>query len=595
MQERRYRAWAFGSSATLLGLGVLAVGCGGEDLSCGAGTKQDGEVCVAVQATGGNGGSPDGGGGSGGGGTTPNAAPAFAGVTSVAPASDVSLQVTWQAASDDMTAAEDMVYRVYVATASGEQNFATPTATSLPGKNSLLVPNLNPNASYFVVVRAVDAEGLADDNTAEKQGTPELDATAPTFAGVKATATVGATSVEVSWDTATDDKTPPEGISYTVLWSATQAGAVSGRVGVLTEPGATKAVVSNLPDAQSQFFFTVRARDAAGNLDANEAVVAGSTGNDETPPEFGGCTAVSQPGATTAVVSWNPAKDDTTRPEDITYNVYVFTSPVDDETPFGGIQNSFTGATTGEVTRLSPTTRYYFVCRAEDKHANEEKNIAFQTLLTLSDSTPPVFGGLETVTVESTSAELSWSEATDDKTAAGKIVYAVYQATAADQQDFAAPPVAESNPGTTAITLTQLQPNTEYFWVVRARDEASNLDQNTLQVSDRTLVSFARNVQPILNVHCVKVGCHNSVNPPQGLNMEEGFAYFMLVNVPATWDPTNFVRVKPGFPDESYIYMKDTGAAGILGQKMPPLGNEPPTADMLTTMRLWILQGAKNN
>jgi len=598
MQEQRYTAWAISASAAVLGLGWILPSCGGDDLSCGTGTTQSGETCVAAQGgSAGSGGGADGGGTGGAGGTgggTGNAAPTFDGIVSVAPSSDVSLQVTWQAATDDTTAAEDIVYRVYVATSSGSQNFATPTATSPAGRTMLLVPNLDPGATYYIVVRALDADGLEDENTTEKQGKPETDTVAPTFAGAKATRTVGPTSVEVSWDPATDDKTPPQGISYTVLWGNTPEAAAAGTVGIISEPGATKAVVSNLPDAETPFQFVVRARDAAGNLDANEIAVSGSTGVDDTAPVFGGCTAVSQPGATTAIVTWQPAKDDTTLPDDMTYNVYVFTDPVDGETPFGAIQNSFVGGTSGEVTKLSPSTRYYFVCRAQDKHANEDVNVAFQTLLTLSDSLPPVFQGLELATPDSTTAELTWSPATDDKTPASKIVYAVYQATAAGAQDFAAAPVKESNPGTTAVTLTGLLSNTDYFWVVRARDEAANIDQNTVQISAKTLVSFANDVQPILSTHCVKSGCHNSENPPQGLNMEEGFAWFSLVNVPAVWDPT-YMRINPGNPAISYLYMKDTGAAGIFGQKMPPLGNTPPTDEMLETMRLWIVQGAKRN
>ena len=91
----------------------------------------------------------------------------------------------------------------------------------------------------------------------------------------------------------------------------------------------------------------------------------------------------------------------------------------------------------GEITKLAPNTRYYIVCRAQDEHQNEDVNVAYRTILTLNDSTPPVFNGLELVTVDSTTAELSWSAATDDKTPKSRIVYLVYQATTAGGEEVA--------------------------------------------------------------------------------------------------------------------------------------------------------------
>jgi hypothetical protein len=573
------KGWAFITTTALVALGSL-VACGGDSVSCGKGTQQDGDTCVAKAAL-------------GDGGTSSNVAPTFAGITSVAPSSDVSLQVTWDAASDDATPAEELRYRVYVATSEGAQNFGAPTVEPPAGVRSIVVPALEPGKEYFIVVRAVDAGGLEDTNTTEESGTPTTDTAPPTFSGAKSVTTMGATSVELSWDAATDDLTPPAGISYTILWGVDEASARVGKVGKLTEPGVTSAVVDVLPDAETKFYFVVRARDAAGNTEENDTVVSGSTGPDVDPPVFSGCTAVGQPGATTTEVQWEPAKDDTTRPDDVTYNVYAFTNPPDEETPFGLPQTSFTGGTAGQVIGLSAQTRYYFVCRAADKSDNEDENLVLRTVLTTADDTPPVFGGLVTIVPGSTSAELSWTAATDDQTDQNEIVYLIYEATTSGGQDFLNP-VAESSPGVTLHRVTGLMSNADYFWVVRARDKANNIDQNTSQLSAKTLVSFAQNIQPILTVHCVKDGCHSANNPPQGLNMSDGFAYVNLVDVQAIEVPT-LLRVNPMNPDQSYMYWKLTAAPGIVQNPMPPPGQQQPTPEMIETIRLWIEQGAGNN
>src|SRR5690606_35292697 len=109
-------------------------------------------------------------GGSGGTGTTANTAPSFEGTRSLSPAGETALQVTWNAATDDSTAADALVYNIYVSNSAGAQNFGVPSVVSPPGAQSVLVGGLTPGSEYFVVVRAQDAEGAEDTNTTEKSG-----------------------------------------------------------------------------------------------------------------------------------------------------------------------------------------------------------------------------------------------------------------------------------------------------------------------------------------------------------------------------------------------------------------------------------------
>jgi hypothetical protein len=588
-------------AAACVPLASVALACGGDDLTCGAGTREQDGQCVAAVSSGGasgSGGTGATGGASGSGGSAGDSGaavtpPDFAGITSAAPASDVAIQVTWAPATDALTAQSDIVYKVYSATAAGEQNFGTPTLVSPPGATSLLVGNLQPGTKYYFVVRASDEDGNEDTNSKELDSAAEIDDQPPTFAGAKSSKTIGATSVELSWDEASDDKTSSAGIAYTITWSTSASGAPTGTLGKLTDPGVTSAVVDNLPDPEATYFFTVRARDAAGNTDDNVEAIEGTTDVDVTPPVFTGCDAVGQPGATNATLSWKPADDDTTLPDDMGYNVYAFTDPVDADTPFGNPVGSFTGGTSGQVQGLKPDTTYYFVCRALDATGNEDENIVFRTTTTLLDGTPPVFGGLVTVVADSTTAELSWNAATDDQTPQEQIVYLVYQGTSPGSA-VSGPAVAQSNPGTTVVTLTGLSSSTAYYWVVRAQDKALNVDENTTEISKTTLVSFALDVQTIFSSFCVKAGCHGADNPPQGMNLDVGSAYDALVNTSALEVPA-LKRVLPGEPDNSYMYMKITGAPGILLSKMPPGGNQQPTQEMIATIRQWILEGAKNN
>lgn len=562
--------------------------CGGEEITCGSGTRKNGSQCVPNEGSGGTGSNVE------------NAPPTFDGIRSVAPAGDTALQVTWNAATDDVTAAESLVYNVYVASSSGQQNFGAPTVTSPPGAQSVLIGGLTQGTEYFIVVRAQDEAGAMDENTSEQSGSPDTDDVAPTFGGITATEAAGATEVKVSWDPATDDKTPEAGITYTVRWAATEGGSPTGKVGAVSVPGASSVIVKGLPLAESTFYFNVRASDAAGNAEANTAEKSGSTGQDTTPPVFGGCTGVGAPGATKATLSWEPARDDVETADTMTYNVYAFTEPPDAETPFGAPQGSFVGGTQGEVSGLSNDTTYYFVCRAADSAGNEDANLSFRTTTTLTDGNPPTFGGITGVVEGSTTAELTWDPASDDQTAESGIVYLVYQGTIAGTA-LDNPPVAQSSPGSLGITLTGLSSSTAYYWVVRAQDEAGNESDNTTEETRTTKVSFNQDIElAIFDRQCNKEACHGLVNPQQGMTLAPGFAYFNLVDVVAVEKPggQTILRVDSSStnPRDSYLYRKVDPMGDIEQQQMPrDTGGVPLLDEEKLAIATWIMQGAENN
>jgi hypothetical protein len=102
------------------------------------------------------------------------------------------------------------------------------------------------------------------------------DTTPPTFAGLQSATTcipgpVGGdrTSVfRLRWSAAADDVTPERGIVYDV-YQATAPGRESFSAPTYTTAaGATAFVTPELPSS-SEYYFVVRARDAAGNRDSN--------------------------------------------------------------------------------------------------------------------------------------------------------------------------------------------------------------------------------------------------------------------------------------------------------------------------------------
>jgi hypothetical protein len=68
----------------------------------------------------------------------------------------------------------------------------------------------------------------------------------------------------------------------------------------------------------------------------------------------------------------------------------------------------------------------------------------------------------------------------------GKIQYLIYAATSPSGENFANPTFA-SSPGTTSYMVTNLNPATTYYFVVRAMDEHGNVDGNSVERSATTL------------------------------------------------------------------------------------------------------------
>ena len=104
-------------------------------------------------------------------------APVFGGITGAAATGNL-ITLSWTAATDNASLPANLIYKIYQATTSGGQSFAAATFTTSPGATSFAVPNLNPGASYFFVVRAQDESGNATTNTQERSAMAQT----PTFA-----------------------------------------------------------------------------------------------------------------------------------------------------------------------------------------------------------------------------------------------------------------------------------------------------------------------------------------------------------------------------------------------------------------------------
>lgn len=417
-------------------------------------------------------------------------APVFGGLKAVNAINATTLELAWDSANDETTAALDIVYDVFEAVAPGGEAFTAPAYTTAPGETSYVVTGLTPKATRYYVVRARDAAGNDDTNVIEKSGTTLPDTTAPTFAGVETASAVGATAVKLTWSDAKDDADKPSQIEYLIYQSATPGGEDFGTPIGTTAPGDNAFVATGLTPA-TDYYFVVRARDTAGNVDGNTKEVKAAPDKDTTPPVFGGATTAVSQGPTSILISWSAASDDSTAAGEITYEVYVGgKSGLED---FSSPLVTGPGDTSLLVTGLSPNTPYYFVVRARDKYGNIETNVIEVTTSTDKDTVGPVFAGASGVSgATATTLTVNWLPASDNVTPPANIVYSIcYTQTPGGCNAGAFMANGGTVTGVTSKQFTGLTVNKTYYFVVRAQDAAGNWDNapgvvNSIQQSGTT-------------------------------------------------------------------------------------------------------------
>jgi hypothetical protein len=110
-------------------------------------------------------------------------------------------------------------------------------------------------------------------------------------------------------------------------------------------------------------------------------------------------------------------------------------------------------------------------------------------MTTAAGTTPPTFAGLQSAFActpgpqrpgQTTPFTLSWQPATDVLTPAAAIVYDVFASTTPGGENYATP-TWTTPPGVTSFKTPGLPSHGTFYFVVRARDQAGNEDQNQVE------------------------------------------------------------------------------------------------------------------
>lgn len=383
--------------------------------------------------------------------------------------------LSWVPATDDTTPQSDLVYTLYTMRRYGDSDYSF----YKDGRNltSCKLYNLKPNTEYYAQVRVADKDGnLTFYKETSFKTLPESDKTVPTLANGTINVTdVTYSSASISWAKASDNVTAQDKLYYMAGYKKSSEPESGLQFDVYNAAGngndMTSCTIENL-DPETSYDFYVVVYDEAGNgAEYTKTTIVTEALPDVTAPSLGEVTiSVDDLTQTSISLSWSHATDDRTPQDKLAYTVeYRKAGESAWNTINAGNANAYT------IDALTEDTDYEVSIKVADEAGNETSYGGFTiTTLPVPDVTAPTLADSKIVVgaVTDSSISISWTAASDDRTAQDKLEYIV------ECTDVATGTTTEYSAGNAnQYDITGLEPNTSYSINVIVKDEVGNFNR----------------------------------------------------------------------------------------------------------------------
>lgn len=337
----------------------------------------------------------------------------------VTPSSQVRIDLSWDAANDDVGVVDYKVYRDEVEIATVKTNLKFTDRNLLAG------------TIYSYYITAVDAAGN-ESLPSRTVSTLTLDTTLPTAPENLTATALSERNIDLLWDVSTDNVAVTK---YIIL---------KDDVEIATTTTPRHSVRNLLPNVE--YRFKVSAQDAEGNT-SRFSNVASATTLDLRPPSLPRNLSAISVTQSRVDLFWDPATDN----DSVTgYNVYrdnIFLANVRSKESY-------------ENRNIDAGTLYSYYVTAVDAVGNESRPSASVTVLTLDTVSPAVPQNLTATVLSQAEISLSWDPSTDN------VAVTRYTISMDDVE------IATSE--TPDYLIEGLQPGVEYRFKVIAHDAAGN-------------------------------------------------------------------------------------------------------------------------
>ncbi|AFM12282.1 putative Ig domain-containing protein [Turneriella parva] len=282
---------------------------------------------------------------------------------------------------------------------------------------------------------------------------------------------ISGAQIDLTWTAATDNFSAQGNLIYEICRATASGGCTTFTVTHTTGAGAVNFSSAGL-SAGTVYYFVVRARDEANNLGAisGEASAmttpAGSVSNPVLAPAPGLYNITQNVSATVAA----PASS----------TVCYSTNGVDPACD--GTKLACSSGTLYSVAVAVSATSTFKAVGCKPTYLDSAVTTGTYTFDYVAPSTPAPFNASP---VSMTQIDLTWSAASDDLTPPGNIVYEICRATTSGGcGTFTATHTTAA--GATNFSVTGLTGGTTYYFVIRSRDQATNLSTVSGEISAMT-------------------------------------------------------------------------------------------------------------